>query len=149
MQFTVTVTNNGPTDASDVLLEDFLPASVTFVSATPDQGTCLGSDVTVSCDLGDIAVNGVVVIIIQVIPTVDGTFINTVTVSFPGIDPDDNNNTATAQFTVVDGLLISGGSCQLGPHAGSALPWLGLGMMGLFTVLALRFSARFTSSSDT
>ena len=40
LTYTVTVTNNGPNNASNVMVTDTLPANVTFVSATPSQGTC-------------------------------------------------------------------------------------------------------------
>ena len=37
--FTVTVANGGPDQATNVAIEDILPAGVTFVSSTPSQGT--------------------------------------------------------------------------------------------------------------
>ena len=37
--FTVTFTNNGPDTATGVQVTDLLPAGLTFVSATPSQGT--------------------------------------------------------------------------------------------------------------
>src|SRR4029453_1712857 len=37
--FTVIVTNNGPDSATNVTVNDLLPAGLTFVSATPSQGT--------------------------------------------------------------------------------------------------------------
>jgi uncharacterized repeat protein (TIGR01451 family) len=37
--FTVTVANTGPDQATNVALEDILPAGLTFVSSTPSQGT--------------------------------------------------------------------------------------------------------------
>jgi uncharacterized repeat protein (TIGR01451 family) len=39
VNFTITVTNNGPTAASGVAVTDTLPANYTFVSATPSQGS--------------------------------------------------------------------------------------------------------------
>src|SRR5262249_54131488 len=37
--FTVTLTDNGPDPATNVRVGDLLPAGLTFVSATPSQGT--------------------------------------------------------------------------------------------------------------
>src|SRR5262249_45650729 len=37
--YTVTVTNGGPANATGVALTDLLPAGLTFISATPSQGT--------------------------------------------------------------------------------------------------------------
>src|SRR5439155_959471 len=37
--FTVTLSDNGPNNASNVQVSDLLPAGLTFVSATPSQGT--------------------------------------------------------------------------------------------------------------
>lgn len=39
VSFTLTVTNDGPSRATDVRLLDLLPVGLTFVSATPSQGT--------------------------------------------------------------------------------------------------------------
>ena len=39
MTFTVTLTNNGPDTATGVQVTDLLPAGLSFVSATPSQGS--------------------------------------------------------------------------------------------------------------
>src|SRR5262249_10199221 len=38
--YTVTVTNNGPSPTQEARIADTLPAELTFVSATPSQGSC-------------------------------------------------------------------------------------------------------------
>lgn len=51
LTYTLTATNNGPDDATDVVITDTLPTSVTFVSASSG---CTNSSGTVTCDLGSI-----------------------------------------------------------------------------------------------
>jgi uncharacterized repeat protein (TIGR01451 family) len=53
--YTFTVANQGTTMATDVTLTHMLPASATFVSAVPSQGTATESAGTVTAALGDIA----------------------------------------------------------------------------------------------
>lgn len=52
--YTLSVTNNGDSDATNVVVTDTLPGDVTFVSATPTQGSCSNATGVVTCDLGDI-----------------------------------------------------------------------------------------------
>jgi uncharacterized repeat protein (TIGR01451 family) len=141
LQFTLTVTNNGPDNADFVLLEDFLPAGVDFVSATPEQGTCLEAPTIVTCDLGTIPAGGTVEIIIEVIPTVDGEQTNTATVSFPGIDPNPDNNTASVTFIVVAGQFVFGAGCGLvvGSTAAAGVGW---GWLLLFPLVPGLFRLR-------
>jgi uncharacterized repeat protein (TIGR01451 family) len=97
LTYTLTVTNNGPPPASGVTLIDTVPAGVTFVSATPSQGTCTTA---VSCNLGALANAAKATVTIVVTPTAAGTVTNTATVSANEIDPVPTNNTATVSTTV-------------------------------------------------
>src|SRR6266542_4935054 len=62
LTYTLTVTNGGPDTATDVSVNDPLPAGTTFVSVTPSQGSCSapapGNNGTVNCSLGLVAAPG-------------------------------------------------------------------------------------------
>ena len=53
LTYAITVANIGPSNdvATGVTVTDTLPGNVTYVSATPSQGTCTGTS-TVTCNLG-------------------------------------------------------------------------------------------------
>lgn len=133
--FTVTVTNNGPTAADLVTLEDTLPAGVNFISAAPDQGTCLVTGQTLACDLGTVAGGDAVVILIEASSATPGDYVNTATAASTALDPDPSNNTSSVAFTVLasgGGALIEGGGCQLG--TGEARFPLGASVAMLFAL---------------
>jgi uncharacterized repeat protein (TIGR01451 family) len=106
--YTVTVTNNGPNDATGVVLTDTLPADTTFVSAAPSQGTCpdpVGN--TLTCNLGNIA-NGGSNATVEIVVTTGqaGTIINTVSVDGTEEDPVSGNDSTTEDTTVTEvGLM--------------------------------------------
>ena len=98
--YTLTVTNNGPSPATGVVVTDTLPAEFTYASATPSQGTCGEASGVITCNLGNMASGGGATITVVVTPTVAGTFDNTVVVDGNEPDPNLDNNTDVEPTTV-------------------------------------------------
>ncbi|HYD49095.1 MAG TPA: hypothetical protein VEB21_12140, partial [Terriglobales bacterium] len=96
LTYTVTVTNNGPSNATGVTLTDNLPGEVNFVSSLPGNPVCVHAAGVVSCSLGTLvpAGNFVITIIVAVPSSVaDGLTISNVAVaSSATIDPGPNPN---------------------------------------------------------
>jgi uncharacterized repeat protein (TIGR01451 family) len=98
--WTVLVTNQGPSAATHVTLDDALPPGLTLSSAEAEPpGTCTGA----TCDLGrlDAGASTSVVIRASSTPELAGqTLTNTATVSSDQeeTDPDDNTDTARVTF---------------------------------------------------
>jgi uncharacterized repeat protein (TIGR01451 family) len=107
LTYTLSVTNHGPSTATGVTLTDPLPAEVSFVSASPSQGSCSG---TVTCALGSLANGAGAVVTVVVKPTAKGTITNTASVSGNERDPNPSNNSATATTRA---LIVSGSAFGL------------------------------------
>jgi uncharacterized repeat protein (TIGR01451 family) len=92
MTYTLSVTNNGPDPATDVVVTDTLPGTATYVSATPSQGSCVHASGVVTCTLGTIANGGTATIDVVVRPTQAGLITNaaSVTASTSELSPGDN-----------------------------------------------------------
>ncbi len=99
LTYTIAV-SNGPAAATGVVVSDTLPASVTFVSASPTQGSCSQAGGTVTCNLGNMAISATATLTIVVTPTATGTISNTATVRANEPDANLTNNTATVTTTV-------------------------------------------------
>ena len=100
VSFTIVVANAGPNAAASVSMVDTLPATMTFVSATPGQGTCSGTS-TVTCSLGTIASGASATVTLVAHASANGPATNTATVSSASSDPNPANNTAIVAGTVV------------------------------------------------
>ena len=105
--YTLTATNNGPLDATNVTLVDTLPATVDWQSSTPSQGSCVHSGEplggTVTCTLGTISNGASTTVDIDVVaPNTTGVISNSATVSADEADPDTSDNTAAQDTTIID-----------------------------------------------
>ena len=117
--YTLTVTNNGPSPATGVMVRDPLPGSVTLVSATPSQGTCSGTT-TVTCSLGSLAYLASATVTLVVQPAGAGTINNTASVSSNAGDPAPTDNSATATTVIPDFTLSVTPSSQTVAVGGAA-----------------------------
>ena len=98
--YTLVVSNNGPNDAENVVVTDTLPSGVVFVSATPDQGSCVESGGIVTCNLGSLANGSSVSIVLVVTTTTDGQLTNSASVTSDTPDPNPGNNGVSEDTTV-------------------------------------------------
>ena len=102
LTYTITITNLGTATAGSVTLTDTLPPTSAFVSATPTQGICSPTGNIVTCDIGAMASNATVTVIIVVnAPGTAGTITNVAAASTPSLDPFLANNTASQDTRVL------------------------------------------------
>lgn len=111
--YTITVTNNGPTDATSVELSDPLPANTTFVAFDQTSGPtfncvepAVGSNGTVTCTIATLAngASAAFTLTVAVNAGATGTFTNTATVSSTN-DPTPGNNSGSAAVTIAAGNI--------------------------------------------
>jgi len=103
--YTLTVSNNGPSDAQDVTLTDTVPANTTFAGfSSISQGIAIFQTGVVTASFGTIAAGASATLVFVVTVnagTTDGTIIsNTADVSSTTTDPDALNNSVTQETTV-------------------------------------------------
>ena len=94
--YTLTVVNDGPSDAPNVSVTDTLPAGAQFVSASAG---CTGTS-TVLCDLGTIADGASSSVTITVTAIAEGDLLNTATVASGITDPDPADDSASVTVLV-------------------------------------------------
>ena len=149
LTYNISVTNDGPSNANDVVIDDTLPSGVTFVSATPSAGgTCstpaVSTTGSVSCTFsGDTAPAGIrtLVLVVKVdlgLPA-NSTIDNTAETSSNTTDPDPGNNEAN---NLTDVLLI-----QVVPTL-STIGLLLLALMMLIAAIVVKRMYKPEYSSD-
>jgi uncharacterized repeat protein (TIGR01451 family) len=97
--YTLAVTNLGPSPASGITVTDALPAAVTFVSAT-SGGFFSGGNV-IWTNLNVAASNSAPVTVTVTAPPEGTSFTNLASVSGPALDPNSTNNVTPGVFTSV------------------------------------------------
>jgi uncharacterized repeat protein (TIGR01451 family) len=116
LTYTLTVQNDGPSTATNVVVTDAVPAGTAMVSAAASQGSCLqgvpGDPAQPSvCTLGDLASSGsaTVTLVVAVLPATTGTLLNDASVSSDTLDTNNANNSASSstQVNVVTGVSVT------------------------------------------
>lgn len=105
LNYTLTVLNLGPDDASDVQVVGSLAPGYGLESIDAADWTCSDTGGTVSCDrMSPLAAGQTSVIVLNGLVTTDsGTLMTSAMVSASTSDPDSSNNTASASTTVAAG----------------------------------------------
>jgi len=105
ISYRITVTNNGPANATNVSMTDTLPSGVAFVSSATTQGACNGSS-TVNCNIGNLAAGASAVVTIVVTPSAMGQVSNTVSASAAETDFAPGNNSATISTLIQPAAIV-------------------------------------------
>ncbi len=136
--YTINITNNGPGDATDVVLNDPLPENVSYVSANTISGPCSESAGTVNCELGNLKEGESAVVTIRVTAEEFGMATNIVTLSLN--NPAQQALSQTAQVTtVILGGEIFGSGCALQNSPAHQPAFQGLWIVfGVLSMLILR-----------
>ncbi len=117
LAYTILVQNHGPSDATGILVTDALPAGVAYDPSQSSQ-QCAEAGAVIVCDVGDLAVNASVELVIAVnVPiTTVGTLVNAAEVSANEPDPDSDNNEAIVQVEAAlpEIALVNGALEQIG-----------------------------------
>lgn len=132
--YTVTVTNNGPGSATEVVVSVTLPAGLDFVSADADAGDCTASAGSVDCELGDLPAGDSVEIRIVATAAQSGEVTVEATVTAAEADgmPADDSASETTTVNASGGGGGSGGGGSGGDGSGggssggggTADPWV-------------------------
>jgi uncharacterized repeat protein (TIGR01451 family) len=101
LTYTMRVVNLGPSDSTNVMLEDKLPRGVRFLSAVASQGNCSRVGRSITCQLESIAGADSATVRVEVRPNTCGPKTNRVLVMASESDPELTNNSARSVTKVI------------------------------------------------
>ncbi|MEA2328863.1 MAG: hypothetical protein QOE68_3822, partial [Thermoanaerobaculia bacterium] len=108
--YRLTVTNNGPSIATNVTVNDPLPSQVDLVSVNPSIGQCTNNlpttPTTIICTLGTLPVGNSQFVDVVVQANTATTFTNTATVTRTEVDSVPANDSGSATTTVLAVTLV-------------------------------------------
>lgn len=99
LTYTLRVTNYGPATATGVVVTNYLPAGVAYVSSSPAASTNAAGEVIWS--VGTLAKDGFATLTLVVRPDTAGVIVNRAAVGAASGDPNPDDDTATLSTTVV------------------------------------------------
>ena len=102
LTYTLTIANHGPSQATNIILTDTLPAAIIYDSATSGQASCLKTENSVICNFENLASGANATTIIKLTSTAVGTLTNIVSVSSATPDPNPGNNTVSRDTMIKD-----------------------------------------------
>ncbi len=117
LTYTLNVTNNGPDPATNVIVEDLVPANTTFLSVSSSQGAASFDAGLVTANLGSLASGATATVTIVVSADALGSVTNTATVFADQFEPNQTNNSATVitavetpKLSIADVQIVEGNS---------------------------------------
>ncbi|MBJ7458203.1 MAG: DUF11 domain-containing protein [Thermoleophilaceae bacterium] len=128
LTYTLSVVNNGPATAEAVVVTDPLPAGLSYQSATPSVGSCTESGGTVTCQLGDMAINATAQIVVVAVPqdsVVGSTVTNTATAASTTPDPDLSNNSSSVNTPIENNAYPTSSNVTITKTASQSSPKVG------------------------
>jgi|GEM_PF-5339099 len=104
VEFNIILSNYGPNDATNIVVEEILPNTINYLSHSPTSGSFNISNGQWVID--NLPANSSVALSVQTNSFIDGEHSNTVKIiSSDALDNNINNNTASASFTVLSTLI--------------------------------------------